>query len=187
MRGSVLVGTPGTFLTLPPYKLKEMHHSLSARRSLGAPDKPSRSQVVITMAPRLAPALIVFLSACAMFRSTSPATPVVPSCEGNPSTDTTVYDTTQVSRLPEILSGPSLRYPDHLRSQHISGGVVLSIIINADGALQRGSIQRVFSDDPAFEEAAIEYLRRAVYSPGCRDGQAVRVRVRVPVRFRVAR
>jgi len=58
------------------------------------------------------------------------------------------------------------------------------MIINADGRLEQRSIERVRSDHPAFEESAIQYFREAVYSPGCRDGQAVRVRAAFSVDFR---
>jgi protein TonB len=142
------------------------------------------------MVGRLAPLLLVLMSGCATLRpgqAESLAAHSVPSCQGNPSSDTTVYDTTQVSRRPEILSGPRPQYPDELRSQGVSGRVVLSIIINADGALERRSIERVFSDHPDFEKSAIQYVRGAVYSPGCREGQAVRVRARIPIDFRVRR
>jgi len=142
------------------------------------------------MVRRLAPLLIQLLSSCAaqgLTQSASLATAPVASCQGNPSSDTTVFDTTQVVRRPEILSGPNLTYPDELRSQGISGRVVLSMIINADGTLERRSIERVFSDHPDFEKSAIRYLRAAVFSPGCRSGQAVRVRVRIPIDFRVIR
>jgi len=138
----------------------------------------------------LASLLIVVLSGCATQRSPaagSLASPPVASCEGRPSSDTTIFDTTQVSRRPEILSGPNLTYPDELRTQGISGGVVMSMIVNAGGRAEPRSIARVFSDHPDFEKSAIQYLREAVFSPGCREGQAVRVRVRIPINFRVVR
>ena len=138
----------------------------------------------------LASLLVVLLSGCATqqpARSANLSAPPLASCQSNPSSDTTVFDTTQVSRRPEVLSGPNLTYPDELRSQGISGRVVLSMIINADGTLERRSIERVFSDHPDFEKSAIRYLREAVFSPGCRKGQAVRVRVRIPIDFRVIR
>ena len=110
---------------------------------------------------------------------------LVPPCQDNPSSDTTVFDTTQVSRRPDIVSGPDLEYPDRLRSQGISGRVVLSMIINADGRVEPQSIERVFSVHPEFERSARRYLREVVFNPGCREGQAVRVRVRIPIDFRV--
>jgi TonB family protein len=140
--------------------------------------------------PRLVPLLVVLIAACATQRSNRPESlvaPAAPSCQGNPSRDTTVFDTTQVSRKPEAISGPSIRYPDELRRQGISGRVVFSVIINADGSLDQRSVERVRSDHPDFEESALQYVREAVYSPGCRDGQAVRVRVALPIDFRIRR
>jgi protein TonB len=111
--------------------------------------------------------------------------PSVPSCADHPSQDTTVFDTTQVSRKPEVVSGPSLRYPDELRQQRISGGVVYSLIVNAYARADRRSIRVLRSDDLEFERASREYLAEAVFSPGCLNGQAVRVRVRLPIDFKV--
>ena len=139
------------------------------------------------MVRRLA-SLIMLLSGCATPRpaqSPSLASPPVASCRGNPSSDTTVFDTTQVSRRQEIVSGPNPDYPDSLKSKGVSGRVVLSGIINADGTLEERSIRRVVSEHPYFERSAIQYLREAVFSPGCRNGQAVRVRVRFTIDFRI--
>src|SRR6266576_4586732 len=127
------------------------------------------------MVRRVPSLLMMLLSGCATQRSAGSANVAAPplaSCQSNPSSDTTVFDTTQVSRRPEVLSGPNLTYPDELRRHRISGRVVLSMIINADGTLEQRSIERVRSDDPAFEESAIGYLREAVFSPGCREGRA---------------
>src|SRR3954466_7212759 len=121
------------------------------------------------MVKRVASLLMVLLSGCATRRSAGSANVAAPplaSCQSNPSSDTTVFDTTQVSRRPEVLSGPSLSYPDELRRRRISGRVVLSVVINAAGSLEPHSIERVRSDDPAFEESALGYLREAVFAPG---------------------
>ncbi len=143
----------------------------------------------MTTIPRIVSLLIVLVSACAprSSRSAGFADPHAASCQGNPSSDTTVFDTTQVSPRPEILRGPLLEYPNRLRNHGVSGRVVLSMIINADGSLEPGSIERVRSDHPDFEKASIRYLRKAVYSPGCRAGQAVRVRVAIPIDFKIMR
>jgi len=131
---------------------------------------------------------VAFSLACAVQSSQAvknPDVPSVPSCADHPSQDTTVFDTTQVSKKPEVVSGPNLRYPDELRQQRVSGGVVYSLIVNADGKADRRSIRLLRSDDFEFERASRAYIEEAVFSPGCLNGQAVRVRVRLPIDFKV--
>jgi len=107
------------------------------------------------------------------------------SCIGLLSGDSTVFDTTQVSEKPRALSGPVPDYPMGLRLAHIGGRVVLAAVINADGRADASSITVLRSDQPEFEREARRWVLGAVYAPGCRDGRAVRVRVAIPLDFRV--
>ncbi len=132
--------------------------------------------------------VILLALGCAGQRSTAPervAPMQVPSCAENPSRDTTVLDTTQVSRKPEVVSGPRIPYPDELRRQRVSGRVVYALTINADGSLDSASVDVLRSDRAEFERVARQYLQGARFSLGCRDGQAVRVRIALPIDSRI--
>src|SRR4051812_36567712 len=80
-------------------------------------------------------------------------------CRNNPSKDSIVYDTTQVSPRPRIVSGPRLNYPYSLKRLHISGTVVLSLVISADGSLDQELVKVLRSDHLAFEDAVLAYVR----------------------------
>lgn len=110
-----------------------------------------------------------------------------PSCASNPSPDTTVVDVTQLSHLPLIVSAPEIQYPDALRRMGQSGRVVYSVIVNADGKPDRHSFRIVRGDDFQFERAARAYIEGIRYSPACLDGRAVRVRIDVPIDFKILR
>lgn len=125
------------------------------------------------------------LFALAVACAPAPAKTIVPQCADKPSADTTVFDTTQVTRKPEILVFPRLTYPDELRRQHISGGVVYSMIVSAEGRSEPASIKVVHSDHPKFIEATRKFVEDARFSPGCLNGEAVRVRVAVPIDFSI--
>jgi len=112
---------------------------------------------------------------------------MVSSCASNPSPDTTVFDTTQVSKKPVVISGPRLSYPDELRQQGISGRVVYSLIVNTDGRADYHSIRVLRSDHFEFEQTSRLYVQQALFSPGCIGGQAVRVRIALPIDFKVLR
>src|SRR5882762_3289942 len=104
-------------------------------------------------------------------------------CAGSPSSDTTVFDTTQVSQKPEIIAGPSLSYPDDLRRRGISGRVVVAAVIDVHGRAEPGTIRIIRSDNLGFDASVRTYTRSATYLPGCREGHAVRVRITFPVDF----
>jgi len=110
-----------------------------------------------------------------------------PSCANTPSPDTAVFDVSHLSQPPFVINGPALEYPDTLRRQGKSGRVVYSVIINKDGRVDVRSVKVEHSDDVQFEWAARRWLQGARFSPGCLNGQAVRVRWSVPVDFKVQR
>jgi len=110
-----------------------------------------------------------------------------PSCANNPSPDTTVFDVHQLSQPPLVVSAPEVHYPDTLRRMGQSGRVVYSLIVNADGRPDRQSFRIVRGDAIQFEQAAREYLEGIRYSPACLSGHAVRVRIDVPIDFKIRR
>ena len=126
---------------------------------------------------------------CATQASTRSEGPSAASrfCANTPSQDTTVYDTTQVTTKPQVRVGPRLEYPKELRQNGISGSVVYSVVVNADGRVDRRSIKLLRSDNVEFDRAAREYLEQAFFLPGCLHGEAVRVRVILPIDFRILR
>jgi len=132
--------------------------------------------------------MVLILAACGSPR-TRPAVIVNPSgrtpCVDTPSSDSTVFDTTQVSNKPALASRPGLQYPDELRRQGISGRAVVSVIIEADGSPNQSSVKTVTASYPDFGMAAVQLVRRSRFWPGCRSGQAVRVRMAIPVDFTV--
>ena len=109
------------------------------------------------------------------------------SCAGLASTDSVVYDTTQVTERPLAYDGPPIRYPDGLRREGIQGRVVLSLIVNADGTVDRGSIGIIQMVHPDFVMAAKRWTLGARFWPGCLVGRPVRVRVALPIDFKILR
>jgi len=107
------------------------------------------------------------------------------SCSGTPSNDSTVYDSTRVTEQPIARSGPMLQYPRDARDQGIEGRVQLSIIVNANGAIDQRSITVVRTVYPSLDAAARHWARGATYWPGCLDGHAVRVRLVAPIDFSI--
>jgi len=92
-----------------------------------------------------------------------------------------------VDERPEVLSGPPLVYPEQMRQTGIEGGVVVEVVIDTLGRAEPGSLRTVDSSQRAFEAAATAYVRRALFRPARVMGRPVRVLIRLPIEFRIAR
>ena len=90
-----------------------------------------------------------------------------------------------LTEKPGILSGPMVRYPEHLRRARVQGRVVVAAVIDTTGEAERGSIKIVESPHPDFSGQAIHYLEKARFRPGRIGTRPVRVCVEVPVDFRI--
>jgi TonB family protein len=86
---------------------------------------------------------------------------------------------------PRILSGPNVRYPEHLRRARIQGRVVVAAVIDTSGHAEPGSIKIVQSPHRDFGSQAKRYLEQARFQPGRIGTRPVRVCVEVPVDFRI--
>jgi protein TonB len=98
-----------------------------------------------------------------------------------------VYTEDVVEEPPERIGGPAPRYPEILRQAGIEGQVSVECVVDTAGRAEPGSVRVVSSTNPLFDAAAREAVAASLYRPGRLGGRAVRVRVRVPLSFRVAR
>jgi len=79
-----------------------------------------------------------------------------------------------------------LRYPVASLRQHEQGRVLLHVLVDADGAVQRIEIVRG-SGHPALDAAARAAVQEARFQPVLRDGHAVAAWGLVPIEFRLGR
>jgi TonB family protein len=86
---------------------------------------------------------------------------------------------------PVRVSFPPPEYPRALQEARIEGIVVLEAVIDTLGHPEPASIKVLSSSNRAFEGAARDALRRALYRPGRVQGQRVRVLVYQPIKFQV--
>ncbi len=107
------------------------------------------------------------------------------SCSGLLAGDTTVYDTTQAEERPVIRSALTPRYPSDLRRQRVQGRVVLTVVVDADGTADRASLAVTQSVHAGLDSESVRVVRGASFWPGCIHGRAVRVRVAIPIDFKV--
>lgn len=95
--------------------------------------------------------------------------------------DDTVY--TKVDENPVPLKTPPPRYPDSLKREGIAGVVAVVLIINEKGVVAEASV--VKSSHPDFERPALEAVKVWKFKPAKKDGNPVKVRVTLPLRFNV--
>jgi periplasmic protein TonB len=145
------------------------------------------------MNSRSLPLLLVLAVGCAGGRvfvplatfGTATASPHPTFCSGTAVSDSTVYDTTQMTERPVLYDAEPLRYPAKARARGVEGRVLLAVTINADGRPDAQSIQTISSPDSELTNAAVQWVRGARFEPVCLAGRAVRVRIGIPVDFKI--
>lgn len=85
---------------------------------------------------------------------------------------------------PKRLSSVELPYPPELRQKGIEGNVMVLIVINEQGEVQKVRILKS-SGYEAFDQAALNAAKKELYSPAKRDGKAVEYNLKYTYRFRI--
>ncbi|HYK82794.1 MAG TPA: energy transducer TonB [Gemmatimonadales bacterium] len=96
-----------------------------------------------------------------------------------------VYRPDEVQEKPRVSYAPPLAYPGPLLLAGIQGRVVLRTVIDTLGRVEEATLAVSESTEPRFNEAAKDYLRKTRFTPARLAGRAVRVRLLVPVDFRL--
>ena len=89
---------------------------------------------------------------------------------------------------PELVGGLGglylhIRYPQAAIDQGIQGQLVLRFVVEPDGRTSEIVVEK--SLHPLCDSAAVRALREVAFVPGRQDGKPARVRMRLPVRFRL--
>jgi protein TonB len=97
--------------------------------------------------------------------------------------------TADVDQLPRLVAGSCTapRYPDILRQAGMEGRVELEFLIDTAGRAEPRSIRVVRTDHALFDAPARDAVLSCRFQAGRIGAHAVRVRVRQPVEFRLAR
>ena len=96
--------------------------------------------------------------------------------------DPTYYPAKQLDVYPQPLAQIHLHYPETAVAERVNGRVLMLLLIDEYGVVNEASV--VESEPPGyFEAAARSAFRAARFSPGMKDGRAVKSRVLVQVRY----
>lgn len=100
-------------------------------------------------------------------------------------------DPSRISEHPTLLNEASMRriwrtlYPDSLNKKGVEGQAVASFIINTDGSVDPASIYMISASHSHFRDATAMGLLELRFSPARQRGRIVRVRVKLPVQWRL--
>ena len=85
-------------------------------------------------------------------------------------------------RQARLVSTVPPEYPSLARAQHVSGGVTIDALIDANGRVTK---MKVLSGPTLLEQAAMDALRQWKYEPAMLDGKAVPMHLTVTIQFRL--
>jgi len=94
------------------------------------------------------------------------------------------FDVADLEKRPEAVSQVAPQYPAELRKAKVEGSVTLVFILGEDGRVEDPRVEN--SSRSEFEKPALEAIRKWRFSPGMKNGQAVRTYIRIPMKFRVS-
>jgi len=94
------------------------------------------------------------------------------------------FDVSDLEKRPQAVSQVAPAYPVELRKAKVEGSVTLVFVLSEDGRVVDPRVEN--SSRPEFEKPALDAIRKWRFSPGMKDGRAVRTYIRVPMRFRVS-
>lgn len=91
-----------------------------------------------------------------------------------------------VEKMPKLIGGmegleKNIHYPEMARKAGIDGTVIVQFVVNKKGIPI--DLQVIRSAGGGLDEAAINAVRKARFTPGIQRGRPVQVRMTIPVRF----
>lgn len=95
--------------------------------------------------------------------------------------DDTIY--TKVDENPVPIKTPPPKYPDSMKREGSSGVVAVVIVIDEKGNIDTCSVSK--SSHPDFDKPALDAVRNWKFKPAKKDGNPVKVRVTIPLRFNI--
>ena len=93
-----------------------------------------------------------------------------------------VYEMSEIEEPPRAIRTFSPKYPDVAKEEKIEGRIVVEIVVTKEGTPKDAWVVDAEPPD-IFEEAALEAVRKYIFAPGTRNGEAVDARVRLPINF----
>ncbi len=93
-----------------------------------------------------------------------------------------------VEEMPEVIGGPeavanAIRYPDAARKKGLHGRVVVEFVVDERGNVTEPRV--VQGIGPELDQAAVSAVRSLYFDPGRQRGEEVRVKMALPIMFKL--
>lgn len=96
--------------------------------------------------------------------------------------DDVVYTSDTVDNPPQPIEQPPMKFPQKLRDKGIEGYVMLSVLVDANGNIDR--VKVIESKPPGtFDQVALEGIREWRFQPATYQGEPVKTWIRQKIRF----
>ena len=90
---------------------------------------------------------------------------------------------TDVDVRPTPIKTPPPEYPSKMKQRGISGVVALAVEIDETGAVTSCSVSK--SSNPEFDQPAMDAVKNWKFKPAQKDGNPVKVRIVIPIKFSI--
>lgn len=168
--------------------LRENHlkQRIRAMKDLLEFTRLSRSKRIgILLSATLLIVTVVAVACTDAFVDSTPNTNARTQVESAPAGDETFVI---VEQMPELVGGlasimQDLRYPEVAKNAGVSGRVIVQFIVDKDGNVVDPEVVRGVGS--GLDEAALEAVRKAEFKPGMQRGEPVRVKMSLPVTFKL--
>ena len=94
-----------------------------------------------------------------------------------------------VEEMPELIGGMAavvekMQYPETARKEGVEGRVFVQFVVSEEGSVENVVVTRGIG--AGCDEEAIRVVSSLKFTPGMQDGKAVKVRLSLPVTFKLA-
>lgn len=94
--------------------------------------------------------------------------------------DDEVFDWEEVDGKPEIVKKVDPYYPELARKKGISGLVLVKVLIDTNGDVEKAEIHKSIKE---LDQAALDAARKFKFTPGTKEGKPVKVKMQIPFKF----
>jgi protein TonB len=93
-----------------------------------------------------------------------------------------VYKLADIDEPPRLIKAVQVKIPFNAASGNIKGRVLVSAVVTKEGTPKDLEVVEA-EPEGLFEDAALEAIWQYRFTPAKKDGEAVAVRIRIPVKF----
>ncbi|MFZ8833043.1 MAG: energy transducer TonB [Candidatus Caldipriscus sp.] len=97
----------------------------------------------------------------------------------------TVFDVSGLDEPPQPLVQVQPEYPEKAKKAKLEGRVIVAVVVDENGDVIDAYIH--YSDNPIFNEAALEAAKKMKFKPGRLKDKPVKVRVLIPFVFKLTK